>query len=578
VTEPLVVRSNIARDILQTADEFGSVPKMTVEYVSNGLDNPNDPTQPVTVRVDIRRYGRNKTITISDDGCGMDDTALAEFFVMHRENAQRQRGRRARGRFGTGKSAGFGVGTAVTIDTVRDGRQWIVELTADELRSASREDRPPQPEIKVDGAATDRANGTTVTVTGVTRQAKPVRIANELRRRLGRQLESHRVYVAGERVHLVEPEPAQSWEFDSTNDEQASAELGRGVVCTINAVAAGDSVDEAVRGVVVTSRDVPVAQYQALGDLSNRIFGLCEVPALDDDTSTPGPFTDRRDMTLNVDNPLASAVDAWVKRCLEQATRELQEQERERLRRARDQELQRAASRAEAVLNEHYKHDFRITAGAGSQGGTSVVQGSGGGDLIADEDGEQVIPTADGVAGYGTSASSTDGDSQCESDGADEGHTRDGADANEQPGTDRSPQLHERDSLGDGRGDSVSELDAARRRRARGGFRIDYSNTGMSAPRAAFYESELTIVINLDHPLLASVSSDRDLFQGLAFTIAAEEYSQATANELLARGQLEDAYEALNYERMTMDKLSRAFAEVFTTLASPTVVSPDVAG
>ncbi len=77
-------------------------------------------------------------------------------------------------------------------------------------------------------------------------------------------------------------------------------------------------------------------------------------------------------------------------------------------------------------------------------------------------------------------------------------------------------------------------------------------------------------MINLDHPLLASVSGDRDLFQGLAFTIAAEEYAQATANELLARQQLEDAYEALQYERTTMDTLSRAFAEVFGTLAAET--------
>ncbi len=47
--DTLTVRSNVARDVLATADDFGSVPKMVVEYVSNGLDNPDDPTQPVTV-------------------------------------------------------------------------------------------------------------------------------------------------------------------------------------------------------------------------------------------------------------------------------------------------------------------------------------------------------------------------------------------------------------------------------------------------------------------------------------------------------------------------------------------------
>src|SRR5665647_181330 len=57
MSEAMVVTSNVARDMLATADEFGSVPKMVVEYASNGLDNPNDPAQPVTVQVEVRRYG-----------------------------------------------------------------------------------------------------------------------------------------------------------------------------------------------------------------------------------------------------------------------------------------------------------------------------------------------------------------------------------------------------------------------------------------------------------------------------------------------------------------------------------------
>ena len=567
MADTLIMRSNIARDVLGTAADFGSVPKMVVEYVSNGLDNPDEPGQPVTVHVAIRRYGQAKTVTINDNGCGMDEAALGEFFVMHRENAQRQRGRRARGRFGTGKSAGFGVGTSVLIDTVRSGRRWRVELTSDELHAAAKANRPPKPTMHLSGDPTTGPNGTSVTVAGVRRQAKPESIANELRRRLGRQLESHHVYVDGERVHLREPEATETWTFSSADDRAARAVLGPELVCTVNAVASGETVEEAIRGVVVTSRDIPVGQYQANGDLANRIYGLCEVPALDDDTSTPGPFTDRRDLTLNADNELAAAVEAWVRRCLEAATHALHLQERDRLRRARDAELQRAANRAESVLNEHYRSDFRATAGAGSNGGAAsndASAGGGGASSQSEEDGEAVLPNRDGPAGYQPHPRAPAGeadDSAAESDPVEDQHAG-------------SPRPHPRDPLGAGRGDPVTQLEERRRRKSRGGFQIDYSNAGAGAPRAAFYESTLTIVINLDHPLLAAVSRDRDLFQGLAFTIAAEEYAQATANQLLTSQQLEDAYEALNYARVTMDKLSRAFADVFTTLIGDAVAGP----
>jgi hypothetical protein len=559
----LTVRSNVARDMLGTADEFGAVPKMVVEYVSNGLDNPDDPSAPVTVRVGIKRYGQLKTVAIQDNGCGMDAQALDDFFIMHKENAQRAKGRRARGRFGTGKSAAFGVGTSVVIDTVRNGRRWRVELTKDELSKAAAANRPPVPIMHAEGVPTDLANGTLITVSGIAKRASAESIAGELRRRLGRQIESHEVYVEGQRVRLEEPVPATTWEFRSDDDAEAVS-LGSGLVCVINAVASGETVDEAIRGVVVTSRDVPVAQYLAAGDMAKRLFGVCEVPALDDDNSTPGPFTDRRDLSLNLDNDIAARVDGWVRLCLEQAASELQKQERDRLRRARDEALEAAASRAESVLNEHYKTEFRTTSGGGPGGRQGAEETQPVGEPESDEDGNEVVPNPDGPAGYQP-------DPRAPSDDADPADPTAGdPEAGREGGSEDAPgRPHPRDPLGDGRGDPVQRSRRLRRRKSTGGFHIDYQHAGAEAPRAAFYETDLSIVINLDHPLLASVSQDRDLFQGLAFTIAAEEYAQATANQLLVQGQLEDPYDALDYERRTMDTLSRAFAQVFVTLAKP---------
>ena len=566
--EDLLVRSNIARDILGTADDFASVPKMIVEYVSNGLDNPNEPSDPVAVQVTVGRpYGGRREITVTDDGSGMDHHGLNRFFHMHSENYQRQRGRRARGRFGTGKSAAFGVGTSLRLDTVLDGRRRRVRLSREELAAAAKENRDPVVEkLPGYGEPTDAPNGTTVTVTGVRKRADQDAIANALRNQLGRQVETHTVLVNGQRVRLHEPTPVRTWRFPLADDAAAATELAdEGLACVVNAVRPGEQVDEALRGVIVTSREVPVGQYFAPGDHGARLWGVCEVPALDADTTTPGPFTDRRDMTLNLDNTTAAAVVGWVQRCLERATRELAEEERDRRRRARDEQLARAAERAEAILNEHFRTDFRIASGAGTGGGSSRAPGSRAGEIQPDPDGEAVVPHPHGTAGYQPPEPPDPPAPGAPQDdaGAASGQTPDPTHPS------GAPRHHERDPLAEGRGDPATALERRRRRPRRGGFQIDYSNEGPEAPRAQFLESDLTIVINMDHPMLAASRPGDDLFQGLAFNAAAEEYAQYTTNRLVELGQLDidDAFEALQRMRTTMEQLTRAFAEVFSTLA-----------
>jgi hypothetical protein len=69
------------------------------------------------------RTGReaDRAIAISDNGRGMTDKDLQHFFTMHGENVDRLKGRPGRGKFGTGKSAAFGIAMTLRVDTVRDG-------------------------------------------------------------------------------------------------------------------------------------------------------------------------------------------------------------------------------------------------------------------------------------------------------------------------------------------------------------------------------------------------------------------------------------------------------------------------
>src|SRR5689334_359476 len=89
------------------------------EYVANGLQYVDPGTTPV---VQVKLDSKRKRITISDNGRGMDWEGLSNFFVMHGENVDRRQGKGGRGRFGTGKSAAFGIADTLRISTVQKGR------------------------------------------------------------------------------------------------------------------------------------------------------------------------------------------------------------------------------------------------------------------------------------------------------------------------------------------------------------------------------------------------------------------------------------------------------------------------
>jgi hypothetical protein len=115
-TDQIYVKSHVARDLLQSAGLFKTDKLVVWEYVSNGLQYANAGTNPV-VRVTLD--SKKKRIVIADNGRGMDWAGLQNFFVMHGENIDRKEGRPGRGRFGTGKSAAFGIAADLRIITAR---------------------------------------------------------------------------------------------------------------------------------------------------------------------------------------------------------------------------------------------------------------------------------------------------------------------------------------------------------------------------------------------------------------------------------------------------------------------------
>src|ERR1035438_5018762 len=125
-TPKLIVKSHVARDLLQSAGLFKTDKLVVWEYVSNGLQYIGAGTNPA---VKVSLDSRKKRISIQDNGRGMDWNGLQNFFVMHGENIDRKEGKPGRGRFGTGKSAAFGIAATLRIISVRNGERSIVELS-----------------------------------------------------------------------------------------------------------------------------------------------------------------------------------------------------------------------------------------------------------------------------------------------------------------------------------------------------------------------------------------------------------------------------------------------------------------
>ena len=130
----ILVSSHVARDFLQNSAYFNTLPKVVWEYVSNSLDNAKEDI-PITVNVDLFPSAPKKLV-IADNGVGMSKDDLIRFFQMHGENVQRKKGKRVRGRFGTGKSAAFGIANALEIDTIKNGFRNNVKLTRKMIESA----------------------------------------------------------------------------------------------------------------------------------------------------------------------------------------------------------------------------------------------------------------------------------------------------------------------------------------------------------------------------------------------------------------------------------------------------------
>ncbi|MEX1046383.1 MAG: ATP-binding protein [Actinomycetota bacterium] len=532
----LQVRSHVARDLLQSAAFFKTDKAAVWEYVSNGLQYVDSGTSPV---VKVRLDSKGKKIAVQDNGRGMDWAGLQNFFVMHGENVDRKSGAAGRGRFGTGKSAAFGIADTLRITTVQGGLRNKVELDRSDIDAMASEDPIPVRIIEHEIDTTE-SNGTLIEIEGVRlRSIEQAGVIRFLEKHLAQWRKDAKVLVNHHECECTEPPTAEVRTFSP--DEETRKVIGD-VTLTIKVSKA--PLEEELRGVSIFSKEVwhetTLAGCEGR-EMANHLFGEIDVPLLDSDTSTPAAFDMSRSMKLNRENPLVFAVDAFVGQKLDEVRRELVEADKERRRSEEAKRLQEQASEIARVLNEDFEDYRRRLAKVKAIAGSGPDFQPGAPEIEA---GDDFLVPGDEVAAVESYPPKSD----------------------EPVDEPRKPPELDRESDGDIKAKPVKAKNSGAKR-PRGGFSVKFGNLGDESPRAKYEGDERTIFINLDHPQIVAargLGTTEDVqFRRLSYEVAFTEYAIALAYELALRGEFMDFDEPVGEVRDTINRLAARGAVLY---------------
>jgi len=541
----ILVSSHVSRDFLQNSAYFNTLQKVVWEYVSNSLDNARDDV-PVTVSVELLTTNP-KTIMIADNGSGMSREDLRWFFLMHGENQQRKKGKRVRGRFGTGKSAAFGIANVLEIDTIKDGKRNLVRLTRKSIEDANDGSGFPVEQLIVDQsvAADQSADGTKVLISEFNNSKLNFdQTIQYIERNLGRYKSRATVIINGHTCRFSEPASIESFEFKPETEELLQY---LGPVCLAVKVAP-KPVDVEFNGIDILSygiwHETTLAGAENK-DLSNRIFGEIDVEQLEDYQGPIPTFDNTRNNQLNRANPLVIMLIAWIGQHVEEVRKRLVQEEEERKRSEQFKKLQASSREIEKILNDDFVSIIDQYELARKVNARQFAQ----------------MPTIEGAEGE-----PLPGVGALPSRWQTSGHERgDGKSAGIlPPGEGESPRENGPSLINGDQTGSPKDIDRKpeKRKQSRGVFSIQWVNGSPEENRSEYKKAERTIYINLNHPQVkaAQKASNGSLesrqFKEIAYEIAVVEYAIAVQYERSENEEL-DAFDALFEVGSIIDRVMR---------------------
>ena len=537
----VTVTSHIGRDLIQSANMFKTADIAVWEYIVNSVQYISPGKKPV-VTIDINN--KYKRIIIEDNGRGMDLEGLNNFFKMHGENIDRRSGNQGRGKFGTGKSAAFGIGKKLTVTSMCNGKKNTVTLHKKDILNSNGSEIPVTiTETNVDVDA--ELSGTIITIEEI---ILPKIDSQKIIKKIEKHLQSYRqlspeILVGDHICTYKEPNFQDSFTFNP--DAKLEPIIGK-VELTIKVSQSPLVIDE--RGILISSGVGNLVALEDAGvcskDMGEYLYGEIDVPNLDSNKYEIEAYNSSRDMKLRPEHPVAMALNIFIGTSLETIRKKLVSQKREDLKTEASKQLKEQADKIAELLNNDFKElndkILEIRSSTSSFGKSSAKASS-------DEDHSAEDGWVSGIEERGVLEGSII--PELDPSKPDNDDIKD-KNSNE-------PTAGHKDDLGNAAVDPLSSGENKKTKRPRGGFQVQYENLGKDEDRAIYTADKGVFIVNLDHPLVKSAFDSLGIndigFQRLSHEIIFSEYALALANmaavddpDIPADDVIYDARETLN--------------------------------
>lgn len=509
--------SHVARDLLQSASHFRSEAAAVWEYVVNSLQYVDEG---VTPKVQVLVNQKKREIRIADNGAGMSANDLQRFFTMHGENIERKRGRPGRGKFGTGKSAAFGIASSLRVETIRNHKKNVVELDRDLVSKSDGSSIQLRWLTKDENVSV--SNGTTIVIGDILLpRIKTQPIIEYIERNL--QIFRARMPEVAVNEHVCtyqEPAVAETLEFHPTDEQRKT--LGD---ITLIIKVSSSPLSEQDQGVSVTAGLGNLVAIETCGiekkEMGNYLFGDVDVPALEASDTPIEPYDPSRSLSLNLNHPVSMALIQFI-------APKLDEVRRNQVRKLRDikktedaRRLSKLAEQIAQMLNEDFRHvASRLQDIRSASSRVGPIGSTFGGTREAGQEEDGFVVGVDRPGDVDERESKADK----EHDPKPHAAPRPAPNVPEAGTSDQSGNASVDPSGGTGK-----------KRNPRGGFSVDYRNLGAEADRSKYDPVSLSILINLDHPVVSAALGNTGVedpaFRRLSYEIAFSEYSIAFGYE-----------------------------------------------
>lgn len=538
------LRGNLAKSFLQMAEQFSEPATAIWEYVVNSIEY-RERLDGCIVNVTITK----NEVIISDNGSGMDDEVLYSFFTLSGENLARNKKQKSvlkRGKFGTGKSAAFGIADELEVDTIKDGIRNSYKIDRKTIQSVSQNSDSIPLEELIRNEKTKQQNGTKIIIRNLNTKID----LNRLIRKIEAEIASLRgndikIAVNSQLCEIKDLDIESEFVFQSegkVKDRYGDFELKIQVSRT--------PLEKYDRGINILCDKNKIGIEDcgiSTQEFGNFITGEVDVPDLENPINNIAPFNQTRNLSLNPEHIGVKELILFMGPKLEIVRKKIADKKNEERNSIQNKKLSQITNDLSNKFNDSWNEMKRkldvIREGSNAKNAFANIFEPG-------DEGE-----IDGyIDGEGNYVSKLD-------------ELRIG-DLNENSSSVEDPQeifKEDENSKDTGKKESGNK-----RKKRSSGFLVKHENLGESSHKSIWRKEELSIVINLDHPCtdacLKSCRGDveNQEFKRFLFETASREFEHAFAQEMISEndGQY-PAEDVLTEMRYHYDQVIRTIGREF---------------